>query len=146
MRIVIQRVTSASVEIDKKIVASIGQGLMCLVGISKNDTEKEVARSIDKILKLRIFEDEQKKLNKSLQDIAGELLLVSQFTLYADCKKGTRPSFINAMAPADAEILYKKFVSECSARYEKTKSGVFQADMKVGLVNDGPITIVLDID
>ena len=146
MRTVIQRVLNASVTIDGVQTATIGAGILCLIGISSHDAPKDRDQLIAKILKLRIFEDEAGKMNKSVVDVGGEILLVSQFTLYGDCKKGNRPSFINAMPPAEAAPFYQAFIESFVAAYPQVKSGVFQADMKVALVNDGPVTIILDTE
>ena len=144
MRAVIQRVTSASVTIDGNVTAEIGQGLLVLLGLKETDTPKDAAYIMNKILKLRIFADELKPINADISQVDGELLLVSQFTLYADCSKGNRPSFIQAMSPDKAQPMYELFVAKIKELYPKTKSGVFGADMRVALVNDGPVTIVLD--
>jgi D-aminoacyl-tRNA deacylase len=144
MRIVIQVVSSASVTIADKQVSAIGKGLLLLVGLHKSDTIEQFDPLIKKVLHLRIFPDECHKINKSIMDVNGELLLVSQFTLYADCKKGNRPSFIDAMPPAQANEYYQQFVQKCKDQYPQVKEGVFGADMKVALVNDGPLTIILE--
>ena len=144
MRAVIQRVTSASVTIDDRVTAEIEKGLLVLLGIKETDTPKDAAYIMNKILKLRIFADELKPINADISQVDGELLLVSQFTLYADCSKGNRPSFIQAMSPDKAQPMYELFVAKIKELYPKTKSGVFGADMRVALVNDGPVTIVLD--
>lgn len=143
MRFVIQRVQNASVKVDGEIKGQIGKGFMVLIGVAQSDTEAEADRLIKKMLGLRIFKDENGKTNLSLADIGGELLLISQFTLYADCKKGNRPSFINAGKPDMANKLYEYIISECSKHFH-TEKGVFGADMKVELVNDGPFTVILD--
>lgn len=143
MRFVIQRVQNASVKVDGEIKGQIGKGFMVLIGVAQSDTEAEADRLIKKMLGLRIFEDENGKTNLSLADIGGELLLISQFTLYADCKKGNRPSFINAGKPDMANKLYEYIISECSKHFH-TEKGVFGADMKVELLNDGPFTVILD--
>ncbi|MBR6101800.1 MAG: D-tyrosyl-tRNA(Tyr) deacylase [Ruminococcus sp.] len=144
MRAVIQRVESASVAIAGETVGSVGKGLMILFGAAKGDTEKECERLADKIAALRIFEDSEGKTNLSLGDVGGGVLIVSQFTLLADCHKGNRPSFINAGDPAEAERLYEYFVSLMRERCASVGTGRFGAEMKVSLVNDGPFTIVLD--
>ena len=144
MRALVQRVRSASVTIDGTITAEIGLGLLVLLGIKETDTTKDAAYIMNKILKLRIFADELKPINADIAQVDGEILLVSQFTLYADCTKGNRPSFIQAMSPDKAQPMYEDFVAKCIALYPKTKSGVFGADMNVALVNDGPVTIVMD--
>lgn len=144
MRAVIQRVKKASVTVDNTIVAQIDTGLLVFIGITQDDTIQDREYMIHKLLHLRIFEDGDSKMNRSIQDIDGQLLLVSQFTLYGDCKKGNRPSFIAAMAPVQAAIFYEQFVKECSEAYKKTSSGIFQATMDIGLINDGPVTILID--
>jgi D-tyrosyl-tRNA(Tyr) deacylase len=137
-------VTAGSVSVDHKIVGSIETGLVVLVGVGQGDTESIADRMIDKLLRLRIFADEAGKMNLSVADIAGGLLLISQFTLYADCRKGRRPSFTSAADPPDASRLYRYFVDSVVASGLRTQAGVFAADMKVSIVNDGPVTIVLD--
>ena len=144
MRLVVQRVSSASVEIEGKITGSIGKGFLVFLGVGKGDTEKTADFYVDKMLKLRIFADGNGKTNLALKDVQGELLIVSQFTLYADCSHGNRPSFINAGEAVEAERLYQYFTEKCRERVEKVDTGEFGADMKVSLVNDGPFTIVLD--
>lgn len=144
MRVVIQRVDQALVTSNGREVASIGYGLLVFVGIHADDTETDRNYIINKFLKLRIFPEGKKNIDKSVIDIEGELLLVSQFTLYADCSKGNRPSFVHAMSPDKASIFYELFVQTCRNRYPKTKSGIFGAMMKVTLVNNGPVTIILD--
>lgn len=144
MKFVIQRVTSASVEVDEKIVGKIGKGFLVLIGIGKEDNEEIADKMIKKLIGMRIFEDENGKTNLSLNDVSGELLLISQFTLYADCKKGNRPSFINAGSPDEANRLYEYIISECKKEISVVEKGVFGADMKVALLNDGPFTIILD--
>ena len=144
MKIVLQRVSSASVKVDSKIVGSIEHGLLLLIGFSSSDTEESVLPTLEKIVKLRIFSDEEGKMNKSVLDVEGSLLLISQFTLYADTKKGNRPSFIEAARPEQAIPLYEFFIAEMRKRITKVETGIFGADMKVELVNDGPVTIVLE--
>jgi len=144
VRFVIQRVTSARVDIDGETVGSIGKGYMVLIGVGKDDTEETADKYLSKMLKLRIFEDENGKTNKSLADVNGELLLVSQFTLYADCRHGNRPGFTNAGAPDMAEKLYEYIVSEAKKMVPVVETGRFGADMQVSLVNDGPFTIILE--
>ena len=144
MKIVLQRVSSASVKVDSKIVGSIKHGLLLLIGFSSTDTEESILPTIEKIVKLRIFSDEEGKMNKSVLDVEGSLLLISQFTLYADTKKGNRPSFIEAARPEQAIPLYEFFIDEMRKRITKVETGIFGADMKVELVNDGPVTIVFD--
>ena len=144
MKIVLQRVLQAKVEVDEKTVGKIGKGYLILVGISNEDTREIADKMIEKVSKLRIFEDENGKTNLSISDVNGEILVVSQFTLYADCKKGNRPSFINAGSPQMAEELYNYILKRCEELFTNTQHGIFGADMKVSLVNDGPFTIVLD--
>ncbi|MTI33373.1 D-aminoacyl-tRNA deacylase [Xanthovirga aplysinae] len=145
MRVVIQRVSEASVTIEGKVNGSIGKGLMILVGIEEDDKQGDIAWLGKKIVNLRIFEDEEGKMNKSLLDINGELLVVSQFTLHASTKKGNRPSYIKAAKPQIAIPLYDNFVEELeSLTNKKIHTGEFGADMKVMLINDGPVTITID--
>lgn len=144
MKIVLQRVLEAKVEIDGKINGEIGKGYLLFVGVSNEDTTEIADKMIEKIARLRIFEDENGKTNLSIDQIGGEVLVVSQFTLYADCKKGNRPSFTNAGNPEMAEKLYEHILTRCRELFKNTQCGVFGADMKVSLVNDGPFTIVLD--
>lgn len=148
MRFVIQRVTEASVSVDQQIVGAISKGMLVLVGVSQTDTRIVADKMIKKLLGLRIFEDQEGKTNLSLQDVDGSLLLISQFTLYADCRKGNRPSFINAGAPELAEDLYQYIINQCRDQLpnlpQRVQQGRFGADMKVSLLNDGPFTIILD--
>lgn len=145
MRIVVQRVSEASVRIDGKIVGSISHGLMVLVGIETNDVQSDVDYLVQKFANLRIFNDEEGKMNLSLQDVGGELLVVSQFTLHASTKKGNRPSYIRAARPEHAIPLYTYFIEQAQKELKsKIQTGEFGADMKVSLVNDGPVTIILD--
>ena len=146
MRFVIQRVTEASVMVDGQVLGEIGKGFLVLIGVGKDDTTKEADRLVKKMTGLRIFEDENGKTNLSLSDVGGSLLLISQFTLYADCKKGNRPSFINAGDPDHANELYEYVIQECKNNVPDVQRGQFGADMKVRLCNDGPFTIVLDSD
>ena len=144
MKIVLQRVSSASVKVADEIVGSIEHGLLLLIGFSSTDTEENILPTIEKIVKLRIFSDEEGKMNKSVLDVEGSMLLISQFTLYADTKKGNRPSFIEAARPEQAIPLYEFFIVEMRKRITKVETGIFGADMKVDLVNDGPVTIVFE--
>ena len=144
MKLVIQRVSRASVTVDQKTVGAIEKGFLVLVGIADTDTRETADKYLKKMLNLRIFEDENGKTNLSLKDVNGQLLLVSQFTLYADCRKGNRPSFIHAGAPGMAEELYEYMVEACRREIPVVEKGIFGADMKVELLNDGPFTIILD--
>ena len=144
MKFVIQRVTHADVVVDGNEIGRIGKGFMVLIGVSKEDDKAIADKMVDKMIKLRIFEDENGKTNLSLDDVGGELLLISQFTLYANCKKGNRPSFIDAGAPDDANALYEYIIERCKERVNVVERGEFGADMEVSLLNDGPFTIVLD--
>ena len=144
MKFVIQRVTHADLIVDGNELGRIGKGFMVLIGVSKDDNETIADNMVDKMIKLRIFEDENGKTNLSLNDVGGELLLISQFTLYANCKKGNRPSFIDAGAPDEANALYEYIIERCKERVNVVERGEFGADMKVSLLNDGPFTIVLD--
>ena len=144
MRAVLQRVSRAKVSVDNEMVGEIGKGILILLGISREDTEKEAIYLLEKTLNLRIFEDADDKMNLSLLDIKGELLVVSQFTLYGDARKGRRPSFIEAASPEKANELYEFFVSEARKKIKKVETGRFQAMMDVELVGDGPVTILLD--
>ncbi|GAA6492236.1 MAG TPA: D-tyrosyl-tRNA(Tyr) deacylase [Candidatus Bariatricus faecipullorum] len=144
MRFVIQRVTEAKVEVDGVSVGAIGKGFLVLIGVGREDSRETADKLIKKMTGLRIFEDENGKTNLSLADVGGSLLLVSQFTLYANCKKGNRPSFTEAGDPEKAEALYEYIVAECKKKVPVTEKGIFGADMKVSLVNDGPFTIILD--
>lgn len=146
MRVVLQRVKTASVEIEEKVVGSIGKGYLLFVGVGKEDTKEMIEKYVEKIGKLRIFEDENGKTNLSIDEVNGEVLVISQFTLYADCRKGNRPGFTNAAGPEMAKELYEYFLSVCEKRFAKTEHGEFGVDMKVSLLNDGPFTIILDDD
>ena len=146
MRAVIQRVKSASVTVDGELVSEIDTGLLIFIGIAHDDTEAEIDYIANKVANLRIFEDTDGKMNCSLLDIGGSALVVSQFTLYGDCRKGRRPSFIGAARPEVANELYEKFISVLDQLNIPTKGGTFQAMMDVQLVNDGPVTILLDSD
>ncbi|MBR5089710.1 MAG: D-tyrosyl-tRNA(Tyr) deacylase [Ruminiclostridium sp.] len=145
MKFVIQRVTHASVTVDGNTVGSIGLGFLVLIGVADSDTRETADKLIKKLLALRIFDDENGKTNLALGDVNGELLLISQFTLYADCRHGNRPSFIKAGKPDHANELYEYIISECSKHF-RTEKGVFGAEMKVELLNDGPFTIIFDSD
>jgi D-aminoacyl-tRNA deacylase len=146
MRCVIQKVSRAKVTVDSEITGEIRRGILILLGVSREDSEKEADYLLHKTLNLRIFEDENDKMNLSLLDIKGELLVVSQFTLYGDARKGRRPSFIEAAAPEKALELYEYFVSQARTYLSKVATGRFQAMMEVELINDGPVTILLDSD
>ena len=146
MKFVIQRVTDAKVSVDGKVVGKIGKGFMVLIGIAGTDTVEIADKMIKKLIGMRIFEDENGKTTLALKDVGGELLLISQFTLYSDCKKGNRPSFVNAGAPDMADEMYQYIISQCKKEIDVVEKGIFGADMKVSLVNDGPFTIVLDSD
>lgn len=147
MKLVIQRVKNARVTVDNTVVGEISQGFLVLMGVSETDTEFECEKLCDKMINLRIFTDENDKTNLSLTDVEGEILVVSQFTLYADCRKGNRPSFINAGNPQKANKLYEYFIKLCREKVDtRVEHGVFGADMKVSLTNDGPFTVILDSD
>ncbi len=146
MRAVIQRVTSASVSIEGSVVGEIEKGFLILFGVGQDDGEPEVERLWSKIFKMRIFDDAEGKTNLSLADVSGSILVVSQFTLYANCKRGNRPSFTEAGAPDNAERLYEAFVERAKHDVNRVETGRFGADMNVSLVNDGPFTIILDTD
>ena len=144
MRFVIQRVTESSVKVDGKVIGQIGKGFMVLIGVADSDTKEIADKMVKKMTGLRIFEDEEGKTNLSLDAVGGELLLISQFTLYANCKKGNRPSFIEAKNPEEANALYEYIIAECKKQIPVVETGSFGADMKVSLINDGPFTILLD--
>lgn len=146
MRFVIQRVSSASVDVGGKTTGKIEGGFLVLAGFCEGDSTAIADKMVDKMLKLRIFKDENGKTNISLKDVGGSLLIVSQFTLYADCRKGNRPSFTDAAGGESANALYEYVIAKCRERGFRTESGVFGADMSVSLVNDGPFTVVLDSD
>lgn len=145
MRALIQRVTSASVKVDGKIVGKIGKGFLVFLGIYEEDTEEKIEKLTKKIINLRIFNDENDKMNLSIKDIKGEILLISQFTLCADTRKGNRPSFVSAKNPKDANMIYEKTIENIKNENIVVEKGIFGADMKVELLNDGPVTILLDI-
>ena len=144
MKFVIQRVKHASVTVGEQVIGKINQGFMVLIGVCEEDNEAVADKMIKKLIGLRIFKDENGKTNLDLHSVGGELLLISQFTLYADCRKGNRPSFINAANPQKANDLYQYIISECKKQVPVVEQGEFGADMKVELLNDGPCTIVLD--
>ena len=144
MKAVIQRVSSAQVSVEGQTIGSIKDGFLVLLGVAGDDTEEDIKKLANKMISLRIFPDENGKTNLSLQDVDGQLLIVSQFTLLADCRKGRRPSFVKAGDPARANELYEKFISFCKDRIPVVEQGEFGADMKISLVNDGPFTLVLD--
>lgn len=144
MKFVIQRVTSADVKVEGEVIGSIGRGFLVLIGVSKTDTKEIADKMVKKLLGLRIFEDAEGKTNLSLESVKGGLLLISQFTLYANCRKGNRPSFIEAGEPGLAEDLYEYVIAQCKEHVKQVERGQFGADMKVSLQNDGPFTIILD--
>ncbi len=144
MRFVIQRVTHSSVTVDGQVIGKIGKGFMVLIGVEDGDTKAIADKMISKLIGLRVFQDDNDKMNLSLKDVNGELLLISQFTLYADCKKGNRPSFIRAGKPDMANEMYQYIIEECKKQIPVVEKGEFGADMKVELLNDGPVTIILD--
>ncbi|MFU0801147.1 MAG: D-aminoacyl-tRNA deacylase [Xylanivirga thermophila] len=144
MRAVVQRVCKASVKVDEELIGSINRGLLVFLGVENDDTEKDLKYLVDKIINLRIFEDEQGKMNLSIKEIEGEVLVVSQFTLYGDCRKGRRPSFTKAATPQMAKEYYEKFIERLKCEKLYVATGMFQACMKVEIVNDGPVTILLD--
>ena len=146
MRAVLTRVKHASVSVDGKVIGQIGEGFLVLLGVTHEDTEAQAVKLADKLTGLRIFEDEHEKMNRSLTDVGGELLIVSQFTLYANCKKGRRPGFLAAARPEVAIPLYEKFVQLCRDKGFHTETGEFGAYMQVDSLNDGPLTIILDTD
>ena len=144
MRFVIQRVSKASVKVEERQIGAIEKGFLVIIGVCQEDTKEIADKMIKKLIGLRIFEDEQGKTNLALSDVGGSLLLISQFTLYADCRKGNRPSFIQAGAPDMAKALYEYIIDECKKQIETVEQGEFGADMKVELLNDGPFTILVD--
>ena len=145
MRALIQRVTSANVQVEGKIVGKIGKGFLVFLGIYEEDTEEKIGKLTKKIINLRIFNDENDKMNLSIKDVKGEILLISQFTLCADTRKGNRPSFVSAKNPKDANMIYEKTIESIKNENIVVEKGIFGADMKVELLNDGPVTILLDI-
>ena len=145
MRALIQRVTSASVKVDGEIVGKIGKGFLIFLGIYEEDTEEKIEKLTKKIVNVRIFNDENDKMNLSIKDVKGEILLISQFTLCADTRKGNRPSFVSAKNPKDANVIYEKTIESIRNEGIIVEKGIFGADMKVELLNDGPVTILLDI-
>ena len=144
MKLVIQRVSEAKVEVDNEIVGKIEQGFLVLFGAGEGDTKEQADFLAEKLCNLRVFRDANDKMNLSIKDVEGELLVVSQFTLYADCKKGNRPSFVNAAKPDKANELYEYFMDKCRSMVKNVQKGVFGAHMKVSLLNDGPVTIILE--
>ena len=144
MKFVVQRVKNAQVDIEGKTVGKINKGFMVLIGVTNTDTKETADYLVKKLINLRVFEDENGKMNLSLKDVKGSLLLVSQFTLYADCSSGNRPSFTSAAKPDIANELYEYIIKECKKQIDNVETGIFGADMKVELVNDGPVTIILE--
>ena len=144
MKFIVQRVNKSQVEVEEKIVGKIDKGFMVLIGITHNDTKEIADYLVRKLINLRVFEDENGKMNLSLKDVQGSLLLISQFTLYADCTSGNRPSFTNAAKPEFANELYEYIIEECKKQIPNVQTGIFGADMQVSLVNDGPVTIILE--
>ena len=144
MKLVVQRVKNANVKVDDKTVGEIEQGFLVLLGVTHTDTKETADYLVKKLCNLRIFEDENEKMNLSLKDVGGKLLIVSQFTLYADCTGGNRPSFVNAAKPDMANELYEYFCEKCKGNGIEVQKGIFGADMKVSLLNDGPVTIILE--
>jgi len=144
MKFVIQRVKNASVEVEGKIVGEINKGFLVLIGVTHEDTTEQADYLVKKLVNLRVFRDEEDKMNLALKDIGGELLLISQFTLYANCEKGNRPSFVEAAKPDKANELYQYIIKECKKEIDVVETGIFGADMKVTLLNDGPVTIILE--
>ena len=144
MKFIVQRVNKSQVEVEEKIVGKIDKGFMVLIGITHNDTKEIADFLVRKLINLRVFEDEKGKMNLSLKDVQGSLLLISQFTLYADCTSGNRPSFTNAAKPEFANELYEYIIEECKKQISNVQTGIFGADMQVSLVNDGPVTIILE--
>ena len=145
MRALIQRVTSASVKVDEKIVGKIGEGFLIFLGVYEEDTEEKIEKLTKKIVNLRIFNDENDKMNLSIKEVKGEILLISQFTLCADTRKGNRPSFVSEKNPKEANVIYEKTIESIRNEGIIVEKGIFGADMKVELLNDGPVTILLDV-
>ena len=144
VRAVVQRVKEAKVTVDDQVTGAIQHGLLVFLGVEKNDTQEDVAYVAEKIVHLRIFEDQEGKMNRSLMDESGEMLCISQFTLMGDCRKGRRPSFSEAKTPEEADALYREFVRLCREKGIQTETGVFQAHMEVASINDGPVTMLID--
>lgn len=144
MKLVVQRVSHAQVSVENECIGKINRGLMVLLGVGADDTKETVKKYVDKLVKLRIFEDENDKTNLSIQDVNGELLIISQFTLYADCRKGNRPNFMNAGKPDMANELYEEFIRQCQNYVPIVEHGSFGAHMEVSLTNDGPFTVVIE--
>lgn len=144
MKLLVQRVSSAQVDVDSKTVGKINKGFLVLIGVTHTDTKEIADYLVKKLCNLRVFKDENSKMNLSIKDVDGELLIVSQFTLYADCQHGNRPSFVNSAKPDMANELYEYFVEKCRKEVKNVETGIFGADMKVSLLNDGPVTIMLE--
>ena len=144
MKLLVQRVSSAKVDVDSKTVGKINKGFLVLIGVTHTDTKEIADYLVKKLCNLRVFKDENSKMNLSIKDVDGELLIVSQFTLYADCQHGNRPSFVNSAKPDMANELYEYFVERCRKEFKNVETGIFGADMKVSLLNDGPVTIMLE--
>ena len=144
MKFIVQRVNKSQVEVEEKIVGKIDKGFMVLIGITHNDTKEIADFLVRKLINLRVFEDENGKMNLSLKDVQGSLLLISQFTLYADCTSGNRPSFTNAAKPEFANELYEYIIEECKKQIPNVQTGIFGADMQVSLINEGPVTIIME--
>lgn len=144
MRLVVQRVSNAKVTVDENVTGEIDEGFLVLLGVTHTDTKENADFLVKKLCNLRVFRDENDKMNLSVKDIDGELLIVSQFTLYADCQKGNRPSFVNSAKPEYANELYEYFINECTKEVKRVQTGEFGAHMKVELLNDGPVTIILE--
>lgn len=144
MKLLIQRVSSASVKVDNELISEIKQGLLVFIGVSQEDSSKSIEWLANKLVNLRIFEDNEGKMNLSVQDIKGEIMVISQFTLYANCEKGRRPSFIEAGEPEMANQLYEEFCEKVKEYYKEPQKGIFKTDMKISLVNNGPVTIILE--